>query len=376
MTPGLISIFSLLLVGAGAYCQAGFQSPRGGANVKLEITKIEPAPPLDPYRTISIFYSITNDSASPISIPDLNKLELEIRQESGSQAHRRTLPVPLSLAAIQARASAKASSPPSLPVEIEPHASHKGSFPTLDAWPPFPQGRVTIVLRLPLGPNNSIESLPKQPQVLEVSPTFQQRLVFGKAPFTDTRVQQELITFSRANGMRIVLLSTVYPGFLSVVADCIVPRQARVGLLHYWPQEEAGWMLAEYGTSTISIFRADKPGVLPVAALNLRDTLPWTGNSIPIGLIRVGRDEKKAGIDDYLLVTLKEEKGARFAIGEYWKRNMPGSTWSRAEIMRCAAGAGTPELRTSENGFEVQTGSAVCDIPLALKIADYRRLPQ
>jgi hypothetical protein len=374
MNTGLASLL-LLILGLAMDFQAVSPPIQRGKTVKLEITRIEPAPPADPFRQISVGYSISNSSSNRIVIPDLNRLELEICNEAGTWKHKRALSLPMSFSEIADLASAKVPPPNALPVEIQPQGSYRGSFPVLDAWPPLPEGSVLATLRLPAADGSLIESQPYRFQVLSVHAASKQHMDYGQAPFAEQRFAQELIVVEQAKGIRMLLLASVYPGFLSVVADAPISHPAHLGLLHSWPQEQVRWLIAEFGEKAVILYRAEKQGPRPTDRLTLFDSLPLAANTQPIGVIRVGLDEKKIGIEDYLLVLLKAENAGKWVVGEYWRRTNP-TTWSRAEVFRSVAGETPMKLQATSAGFAVHTakGISICEIPIASKLAEYRRL--
>jgi hypothetical protein len=379
MNFGLVAAPLLILLSLVSSCSAELERTRGEAMVTLEITEIEPEPPLDPYRPVTVHYKLTNGTSRALSIPDLNQLELEIGHESGTPKHNRTLSLPLSLTSIQQRARAKVPQPKPHPVSVEPNAVRTGTFPTLDAWPPLPEGPASAVLRLPLAQGDTLQSQARQFEVTRVLPAYEQELAHGTAALTDVPIRQKLVLVAQNGNTRLLLLSTIYPDFLSVIADCVLPLQTNsVRLLRYWPQNLVHPMVAEVDQQDVLVFTADREGLSPATELTLRDRLQLPDGFGLLGLVFVGRDENGIGIEDYLLIARGSVQDSAVVIGEYWRRNTSESTWSRAEIGRWAvkAGAAEPNLRLQEDGFAVHIGSdtPACAFLLTTKLAEYRGL--
>src|SRR5687768_3185168 len=115
----------------------------------IEITKILPAAPLDPYKPFEIHYNIVNGSAAPLEIPDLQNLRLRVTSATAETVMERRMAPPKTFEMLQTDERRKKRENPQ-PIVVKPKSAYAGVFRTLDAFAPLPGKIIKVRLQLPL----------------------------------------------------------------------------------------------------------------------------------------------------------------------------------------------------------------------------------
>jgi hypothetical protein len=344
-----LALTVLLAVSSG--CAGVARAAEGGRVMAIEITGIDPAPPLDGFRPFMVQYVLSNPGAAPLAIPDLDAVELRIRDAAGTFDERRTSKGLRSLSSEADRATAKERPPVPHPVNLAPGQRRSGLFPSMDRWPPLPPGRFTAVLRVPLGGGAAVESPPFSFQVKpRPAARIDAEAAHGTAPFTSTTLRQRVLWFGPPDG-HLVLLETVYPGFLSVVADARLPGEQPPLLLGFWPRDTLLRRVAMEKTGGVRVLEARPSGPEPSGELDEVDLLPLAPGAHLAGLAYVEGD-------GYLLLTTRTGGGTAAAIAEYLLRGPKGKGWRRAEVARFELPPRSDaRLVPIPAGFEVTSGA-------------------
>lgn len=369
MTLSLLVNFTVLKAG-----DISTESP----SVQIIFTELRPVPPLDPFKPFSISFEIKNDKDLPITIPDLNRLQLEITNVKKSVVIRRDLMIPNSIKTIIQKAHAKAPPYQALKLNIDPHTSYRGQFLSLNAIPPLLAGPNEGMFSVTLENDTVIKSNKFLFSVMEEQPSFEQEILNGKAYLVNTQLRQKILLYKEQKKSRIVLLSKIYPDFMSVAADIDTRDNIeKISLIHYWPAQEIFFLFASIENKKVKIFQfVDKQPNISDEYI-LYDALAMRENQKFFGLIKIFLNEKGAGIDDYLLFTTLNNLDSRELIAEYWLRDWKKNCWRKAEVARYPIPSKSGEFHLSlfEEGFRVifENDSLLCQLNISEKLPEYRR---
>jgi len=354
-------------------CQSG-----GVPAMNIRVLKLTPTSPLDPYKRFTIKYAVENATDSELLIPDLNMLEIEIKNIDSAISFRQTLKGSQSF---ESKALDEISIlPPYLPVRltVSPKSTLENELSSQDQFPPLLPGANTITLRLPLADNQTLVAPPYQFMVTRLQPQFRQEIVHGTAYFSDERLRQELLLFSEDKRSRLIFLKNKYPGFLSVIEDTKLPnRPSLISLLHYWPAQEVRDRIVSMNDNSLAVYEIASDEQNFYKAMTAIDKLPLESRYRFVGLIYVSVDDHSNGIDDYILAKADSTTDGVTIIVEYWKRTLKSRNWHQGEIARfqLPAAAGIPELMLDDQGFKIDAHDSVkpCRIQMLSKLDEYRQ---
>jgi hypothetical protein len=345
----------------------------------IEITKILPAAPLDPYKPFEIHYKIVNGSAAPLEIPDLQNLQLRVTSATAETVMERSMAPPKTFEMLQTDERRKKRENPQ-PIIVKPKSAHAGVFRTLDAFAPLPGKIIKVRLQLPLNGSSSLVSDAAEVRVQELPPLLVRSISFLES-VSQTRLRQQVRVLAGGREKRWVFISSLYPEFDSIVMDGKAPAGAGEPLLPaYWPGNRIKLHLAAAMKGSIGIFEVANPPPYDISnRLALVETVPLSDGTTLLGLVHVTVDENGMGVSDILLILerprLTESSAGRRIAAEYWRRDRAASRWQRTVIAEREAGPGNANIHFSYNagGIRVEiTGGSPIELDLASGLGAYR----
>jgi len=338
--------------------------------MQISILEVDPKPPLDPYKPFSLTFELRNGSDKPMIIPDLNRLQIEITSADRAASFKRDFKPPKTLEAIAFEEISVRMPYEPLRLVIDPGKAYQGQFRSFYDMPPLSLGEVVILARATLEDGGVVQSKPFRIPVSGQQPCYQQEFVQGKWLLNQEPLHQKLLLIGEGKNKRLILLSTLHIGFMSVAADCLAPHSTGgMTLLRYWPANKIQPLVASIQDDRVDVFQIWGKGAAFTDKPVLFDTLPLENNSGLIGLARIIANDTCGGLGDYLMVFSHPGTGMETIFARYWRRDWPKSRWMKADIARVTASSGGSGYRMTpcDSGFEVVSGQGQTAMQIDLK---------